>query len=105
MSTISTHVLNTASGAPAINVGVRLFQSNREIGRGSTDADGRCSSLLPPGEELGPGVFRLVFDVQSVFPEGFYPEVSVSFIVRDSAAHYHVPLLVSPFGYTTYRGA
>jgi 5-hydroxyisourate hydrolase len=105
MSTISTHVLNISSGAPAANVDVRLFESNREIGRGSTDANGRCGSLLLPGVELGAGVFRLVFDVQSVFPEGFYPEVSVVFIVRDPAAHYHIPLLISPFGYTTYRGA
>ena len=104
MSTISTHVLNTSSGCPAANLGVRLFESNREIGRGATDANGRCASLLPPGEELAAGVFRLVFDVQSVFPEGFYPEVSVVFVVRDPAAHYHIPLLISPFGYTTYRG-
>ena len=104
MSTISTHVLNTSSGSPAANVAVRLFESNREIGRGSTDANGRCSSLLPPGEELAVGAYRLVFDVQFVFPDGFYPEVSVVFIVRDPAARYHIPLLISPFGYTTYRG-
>jgi 5-hydroxyisourate hydrolase len=60
---------------------------------------------LPPGGQLAPGVFRLVFDVQSRFPDGFYPEVAVSFIVRDPAAHYHVPLLIGPFGYTTYRGS
>ena len=105
MSTISTHVLNTSSGRPAANAGVRLFESNREIGRGSTDANGRCASLLPQGEELAPGVYRLVFDIQPVFPDGFYPEVSVVFIVRDPAAHYHIPLLISQFGYTTYRGA
>ena len=104
MSTLSTHVLNISSGSPAANVGVRLFESNREIGRGSTDENGRCSSLLPPGEELAGGVYRLVFEVQSVFPDGFYPEVSVVFIVRNPAAHYHIPLLISPFGYTTYRG-
>jgi 5-hydroxyisourate hydrolase len=105
MITLSTHVLNTSSGSPAANVGVRLFDANREVGHGSTDANGRCGSLLPPGEELAVGPYRLVFDVQSVFPDGFYPEVSVVFIVRDSAAHYHIPLLISPFGYTTYRGA
>ena len=104
MSTISTHILNTASGRPAANVGVRLFESNREIGRGSTDANGRCASLLPPGEVLAARPYRLVFDIQPVFPDGFYPEVSVVFIVRDPAAHYHIPLLISPFGYTTYRG-
>jgi 5-hydroxyisourate hydrolase len=105
MSTISTHVLNTSSGRPAADVDVRLFESNREIGRGVTDANGRCGSLLPSGEELASGVYRLVFNIQSVFPDGFYPEVSVIFIVRDPAAHYHIPLLISPFGYTTYRGA
>jgi 5-hydroxyisourate hydrolase len=105
MSTLSTHVLNTSSGRPAANVGVRLFESNREIGRGSTDANGRCASLLPPGEVLAAGRYRLVFDIQPVFRDGFYPEVSVVFIVRDPAAHYHIPLLISPFGYTTYRGA
>jgi 5-hydroxyisourate hydrolase len=105
MSTISTHVLNTSSGMPAFNIGVRLFESNREIGHGATDANGRCSSLLAPGEKLVAGVYRLVFDVQSVFPGGFYPEVSVVFIIRDPAAHHHIPLLISPFGYTTYRGA
>jgi 5-hydroxyisourate hydrolase len=105
MSTISTHVLNTSSGRPAANVGVRVLESNREIGRGCTDANGRCNSLLPPGEVLAAGPYRLVFDIQPVFPDGFYPEVSVVFIVRDPAAHYHIPLLISPFGYTTYRGA
>jgi 5-hydroxyisourate hydrolase len=104
MSTISTHVLNTSSGKAAANVGVRLLESNREIGRGSTDTNGRCASLLPPGAELAAGVYRLVFDVEPIFPEGFYPEISVVFLVRDPAAHYHIPLLISPFGYTTYRG-
>ncbi len=105
MSTISTHVLNTSSGKAAANVGVRLFESNREIGSSATDANGRCASLLPSGEQLAAGVYRLVFDVQPVFPEGLYPEVSVVFVVRDPAAHYHIPLLISPFGYTTYRGS
>jgi 5-hydroxyisourate hydrolase len=104
MGAISTHVLNTSSGGAAANVGVRLLKSNREIGRGSTDANGRCASLLPAGAELAAGVYRLVFDVEPIFPEGFYPEVSVVFLVRDPAAHYHIPLLISPFGYTTYRG-
>jgi 5-hydroxyisourate hydrolase len=105
MSTISTHVLDTASGQPAAGIEVRLFEAGREIGRGVTDAQGRCSSLLPPGSVLSPGEFRLVFSVAARFPDGFYPEVAVSFLVRDVAAHYHVPLLISPFGYTTYRGS
>ena len=101
MSTISTHVLNTSSGKPAANVRVRLIESDREVECGSTDTNGRYSLLA----SLGPGVFRLIFDVQALFPDGFYPEVSVSFTIRDSAAHYHIPLLISPFGYTTYRGS
>jgi 5-hydroxyisourate hydrolase len=101
MSTISTHVLDTTTGQPAAHIGVRLFQADREIAHAVTDANGRC--ILPP--ELAPGVFRLLFDIASRFPDGFYPEVSISFIVRDAAAHYHVPLLISPFGYTTYRGS
>ena len=105
MSTISTHVLDTSLGQPAANLSIRLFQEDRLIASAGTDANGRCSSLLPPGEQLAPGVFRLVFDVQSRFPDGFFPEVAVSFIVRDPAAHYHVPLLIGAFGYTTYRGS
>ena len=103
--TISTHVLDIAAGKPANNMAVRLFQADREIARAFTDADGRCPSLLPPGTDPAPGVFRLQFDVASRFPDGFYPEVSVSFFIRDATAHYHVPLLISPFGYTTYRGS
>jgi 5-hydroxyisourate hydrolase len=105
MSTISTHVLDTATGKPAVNISVRLFQADREIAHVFTDANGRCPSILPPELKLAPGVFRLLFDVTSRFPDGFFPEVSVTFIIRDAASHYHVPLLISPFGYTTYRGS
>lgn len=105
MSGISTHILNTAAGKPAANVRVRLFQSEREVSSDLTNADGRCAALLPNDIELTPGIYRIVFEVASCFPDAFYPEVSVTFQVRDESAHYHVPLLISPFGYTTYRGS
>ena len=105
MSGISTHILNTATGRPAGGVEVRLFAGDREINATFTNADGRCLNLLPTGMPLKAGVYRIVFAVRSIFPDGFYPEVSISIEVRDPASHYHVPLLMSPFGYTTYRGS
>lgn len=105
MSGISTHVLNTASGRPAANVRVRLYCGDREISSQTTDANGRCSALLPSGTLLTAGTYRLLFEVADYFPQAFYPEVTISFMVSDASAHYHVPLLISPFGYTTYRGS
>ena len=105
MSGISTHILNAAAGKPAPNVRVRLFQSDREVSSALTNQDGRCPALLPNGVELTPGIYRIVFEVGPCFPDAFYPEVSVTFQVRDGSSHYHVPLLISPFGYTTYRGS
>lgn len=104
MSGISTHVLDTAHGQPASGIRVHLFLSDAAIGSGITDQEGRLRSLLPDGTALKPGSYRLLFEIGDYFPQGFYPEVSVSFTVRDDAAHYHVPLLISPFGYMTYRG-
>jgi 5-hydroxyisourate hydrolase len=78
------------------------------IGQGVTDADGRCRTLLAPGAALVAGIYRLTFDTAAYFAtegrQSFYPEVRVTFEVRDAAQHYHVPLLLSPYGYTTYRG-
>jgi 5-hydroxyisourate hydrolase len=105
MSTISTHVLDTSAGQPAANIRVRLFSGESEIGSGVTNADGRCAALLPSGANLTPGVYRIVFEVGKRFPDGFYPEVSITFVIRDASTHYHVPLLISPFGFTTYRGS
>jgi 5-hydroxyisourate hydrolase len=104
MSGISTHVLDTAQGRPAAGIKVRLFRSDAAIGSGITDQDGRLGALLPEGAVLKPGSYRILFEIGEYFPQGFYPEVSISFAVRDDAVHYHVPLLISPFGYTTYRG-
>ena len=102
MASLSTHVLDTARGRPAAGVPVELRDaSDRIVAQGVTDADGRVSPL---GDDVGPGTYRLRFDVAAHQPDGFYPEVSVTFVVGDEQ-HYHVPLLLSPFGYSTYRGS
>jgi 5-hydroxyisourate hydrolase len=114
MSAITTHVLDTSRGRPAARVPVVLFilaedGAARELARGETDDDGRLRTLLPPGTCLQAATYRLCFDTASYFRahgiEGFYPEVQVLFTIRDPAQHHHVPLLLSPFGYSTYRGS
>ena len=113
MSGITTHVLDTARGRPAAGVPVTLEAKNddgwRVVGRGATDDDGRLRDLLPAGFELKEGGYRLTFDAGAYFAasgsEGFYTEVVISFVVRDGGQHYHVPLLLSPYGYSTYRGS
>ena len=116
MITISTHVLDTARGRPAGGVPITLAIAEpgdsgpiyRTVGHGQTDNDGRVRNLLPPGAVLVTGVYRLTFDTAAYFQthgtHGFYPEVSVVFQLT-SAEHYHVPLLLSPYGYSTYRGS
>jgi 5-hydroxyisourate hydrolase len=108
MSTISTHVLDSARGRPASGVGVRLQSADgTEIAAGRTDADGRIGDLGP--SDLAAGAYRLVFDTGGYFvatgQAGFYPEVVVAFAIVDPAEHYHVPLLLAPFAYSTYRGS
>jgi 5-hydroxyisourate hydrolase len=114
MSGITTHVLDTARGRPAAGVPIRLaFRAASgewgDIGHGSTDADGRLRTLTPPDVTLERGTYRLTFDTGGYFASlgvvGFYPEASIVFDVRDGAEHYHVPLLLQPFGYSTYRGS
>lgn len=107
MSAITTHVLDTARGRPAAGVAVTLERAGAPIAHGRTDADGRLRDLLPAEAPLETGVYRLVFDTAGYFAaqETFYPEVVVTFRVRDAAEHHHVPLLLSPFGYSTYRGS
>ena len=110
MSAITTHILDTSRGLPAAGVRVSLevrFPDGawKQLGRGVTDADGRAGSLLGDGASLAEGVYRLTFDTRAYMPEGLYPEVNVTFQVRDAARHYHIPLLLGPFGYTTYRGS
>ena len=102
---ITTHVLDTAQGRPAAGILVRLELREPQgwtlAGQGKTDADGRLRSLGPGA--LRAGLYRLVFETKS--HSAFFPEVSIVFEVADAAAHYHVPLLLSPFGYSTYRGS
>ena len=114
MSGISTHVLDTSLGRPAARVPVTLELAASEghwklLGKGATDSDGRIANLLPPDLPLAEGTYRLQFDTAAYFrtrsEPGFYPSVSVVFVVRDTSQHYHVPLLLSAFGYSTYRGS
>jgi 5-hydroxyisourate hydrolase len=114
MSRITTHVLDISRGRPAAGVAVTLEVQNdsgdwRTLGRGETDADGRLKGLTGEGEVLSEGVYRLTFETGDYFAaqaeETFYPLAVVVFRVRGAAEHYHVPLLVSPFGYSTYRGS
>ncbi|GAA3086842.1 hydroxyisourate hydrolase [Streptosporangium carneum] len=101
---LSTHVLDAALGRPAAGVAVRLEQAGRVLAEGVTDAEGRIGGWTP-----GAGANRLVFDTGGYFAaravEAFYPEVSVDFTVGDPDERYHVPLLLSPFAYSTYRGS
>jgi 5-hydroxyisourate hydrolase len=105
MSRLSTHVLDTSRGKPAAGIPVRLYQAGRLVCSQVTDVDGRCQDLLPAGFSLEPGVYRIVFDVIAYFPEGLYPEITIAFKVIAGTTHYHIPLLLSPFGFTTYRGS
>jgi len=107
MSAITTHVLDTTHGQPAAGIRVTLevrFPDGawKSLGKEVTDPDGRAGNLLPQSVELAQGVYRLTFDN---LPEGLYPEVTITFRVRDPSRHYHIPLLLSPYGYTTYRGS
>ena len=113
MSAITSHVLDLASGRPPDGVPVRLDIRDgdgwRLLGRAVTDADGRVRELLPDGAPFGAGVYRITFELAVYFAvagvEAFYPEAAVVFEVRDPGQSYHVPLLVAPHGYSTYRGS
>jgi 5-hydroxyisourate hydrolase len=97
MTTLSTHVLDAEAGRPRVGVPVRLERDGAALADGVTDDDGR----LRFAEELSPGVHRLVFEVDTPF----YPEITVAFRVADGSGHLHVPILLSPFAFTTYRGS
>ena len=108
-SQITTHILDTARGKPAEGVKITLQKRDgTEIASGITNADGRVSDLLADGAVLEPGIYKIVFDTggyyASLNTKTFYPEVSVVFETFDTS-HYHVPLLLNPFGYSTYRGS
>jgi 5-hydroxyisourate hydrolase len=111
---ISTHVLDMVGGVPAKDVPLTLEQLDgsgqwRSIASAHTDNNGRCTQLVPDDETLASGIYRLTFNTESYFAaqaiQGLYPVVEVTFHVRDSRPHYHIALLLSPNGYTTYRGA
>jgi hydroxyisourate hydrolase len=105
---LTTHVLDAASGRPAVGVAVRLEDmTGTVLGVGATNDDGRIKNIVDA--PVGPGSYRLVFDTagyhNSVGTQGFYPEVIISFTVTDQEQHHHVPLLLAPFAYSTYRGS
>lgn len=112
MKSVSTHVLDIHRGRPAQGVPVTLERKDEagftRLEQATTDADGRVKELVPEGR-LTTGIYRITFDTGSYFAaqgvEGFYPEASIVFVIRDAAAHYHVPLLLSAHGYSTYRGS
>ena len=105
MTTLSTHVLDTTLGRPAGGVGVTLSGADGKLAEAVTDSDGRAADV---GGALEPGTYSLRFDSGGYFAsrgiEGFYPEVLVTFTIS-GAGHVHVPLLLSPYGYSTYRGS
>jgi 5-hydroxyisourate hydrolase len=117
MGGLSTHVLDTANGRPASGVRIHVFRSvgtsRTRVHSATTDDNGRCASLLPAGDALTSGVYELDFAIGDYFAgqggaqgsPAFLDVVTVRFGVADAQAHHHVPLLVSPFGYSTYRGS
>ncbi|PWT94591.1 MAG: hydroxyisourate hydrolase [Blastocatellia bacterium] len=114
MATISTHILDTSSGAPASGVAVCLEVQNndeswQELSHAWTDQDGRVKPFFLVEQPVGEGSYRLVFDTEPYYSslslDCFYPQVTVAFKITDSSQHYHVPLLISPYGYSTYRGS
>ena len=112
MSQITTHILDTTKGKPAVDVTIALFQQAEdnwsEIARGVTNSDGRIADLLPKEMQLELGVYKIKFFTKEYFAQdgtaNFYPFVEIVFDVA-SNEHYHVPLLLNPFGYATYRGS
>ncbi len=112
---LTVHVLDTARGMPASDLAVTLYRIEGDerisLGVWRTDADGRCAENLLPAAGLRAGAYELVFDVgawrrrQGQADPGFYDLVPIRFVVADAAAHYHVPLLLAPYGYSTYRGS
>ena len=109
--TISTHVLDTSTGQPAAGVPVMLYHHDgtdwMHVGGASTNADGRVNALVDPSTTASAGAYRLVFEISEYFgdTDSFYRQITIDFVVADEQSHYHVPLLVSPYGYSTYRGS
>jgi 5-hydroxyisourate hydrolase len=112
-SPITSHVLDTAKGCPAAGIRAILeYKSDsgwKHLGQGTTNDDGRIASFLPVDHELKAGTYQLTFETNRYFDrlslQSFYPYVIIVFVVENVAEHYHIPLLLSPFGYSTYRGS
>jgi 5-hydroxyisourate hydrolase len=112
MSQLTTHILDTTRGKPAQGVSIILFQQENnswaELVKGITNADGRIPNLLPKETILEPGIYKMKFEVMAYFEKAgivsFYPYVEIVFDIT-TKEHYHIPLLLSPFGYSTYRGS
>ena len=109
-SPITTHVLDTAKGQPAAGIETVLEKSQNgsgwlELGRGVTNDDGRINDLLSTETSLEQGMYRLTFETGSYNPQGFYPYATIVFNIEQTDQHYHVTLLLNPFGYSTYRGS
>ena len=111
---ISTHVLDTARGRPAEGVPITLEKRTNDgswspVGSGTTNSDGRVQAIVDAGKDLAEGTYKMTFDTDAYFRkqgvEGFYPYAAIVFQIRAADEHYHVPLLLSPFGYSTYRGS
>lgn len=112
-SPITVHVLDSSRGKPAVGLAVVLERAKgdewQSVGQDKTDANGRIDKLLPGDKPLAAGVYRLRFETGAYFAESktktFYPHVVITFEVENPKEHYHVPLILSPFGYSTYRGS
>lgn len=114
MSAVTTHILDISQGKPAAGVPVELELLSEDgewkmLGRGKTDDDGRLGDLLAPEAKLHEATYRLTFATSEYFAKlevpAFYPHVSIAFQIDNADEHYHVPLLLSPFGFSTYRGS
>jgi 5-hydroxyisourate hydrolase len=110
MGKLTTHVLDTAQGRPGAGIPIELYRLEGEIGTlvasAKTNRDGRTDAPLLEGEKLRAGTYQLVFHVGAYFKsQGFLDVVPIRFAIADASAHYHVPLLCSPWSYSTYRGS
>jgi 5-hydroxyisourate hydrolase len=109
MNTLSTHVLDLGLGRPAHGIRVTLSRDDSVLGTELTDADGRVRQFVAPSAPLAPGSYQLTFFVAEYFSQAgreyFFPEIAVRFTLAEGSQHYHVPLLLSPFGYSTYQGS
>ncbi len=113
-SPITTHVLDTSQGRPASGIAVQLSRRDangtwQELASGKTNEDGRLMNMLPTNFQLAAGVYQMRFEIESYFRQqavaSFYPFVCIVFEITHPEQHHHVPLLLSPFGYSTYRGS